>query len=360
MSQDLTFRIDFNAPVTMAGAADAGGRFVRWWLTELISLLPHRWQQSLQATLHTPCLVFGKDEWQIELDGNGDAIICVSALQPAHELREQLEQMAPAALSNSVDVVVPKADVLTRRIGLPAAASKRLKSVVRLQLDRLSPFRGDDVQFDTKICDASEAFPNGNATNDIMVDVAIIPKKALRAIEQTIREVGLVPRLFRVADSTFTFAPAGLPWTKQRQSQAVLVLTGIVFWLAAFWLAPVLQEREITSLSNEIASQEPKVRHAAALREELSRYQLPPQALLSNRAHALDLLLELTQQLPKEARVTNLELIDAQVTLRGTAAQPAEVLQLLKKSKLITQVVTLPNSQNRSQFALRATLRQSP
>lgn len=360
MPQDLTLKIDFNAPVTMAGAADAGGRFVLWWLTELISLLPHRWQQSLQAMLRTPCLILGKDEWQIELDGDNDTIVCLNALQPAHELREQLEQMAPAALSSSVDVVIPKTDVLTRRISLPAAASKRLKSVVRLQLDRLSPFRGDDVQFDTRICDISEPFSGNTVTNDIMVDVAIVPKSALRAIEQKVREVGVVPRLFRVGNSTMTFAPAGLPWTKQRQSQALLVLAGVVFWFAAFWLAPVLQEREITSLSNEIASLEPKVRRATALRDELSRYRLPPQALSSNRARALDLLFELTQQLPKEAHITNLELVDAQVTLRGTATQPAEVLQLLKKSTLITHVVALPNSQNRSQFALRATLRQSP
>lgn len=360
MPQDLTLKIDFNAPVTTAGAADAGSRFVRWWLTELIALLPHGWQQSLQATLRTPSLVLGEDEWQIEL--GGDAVICLNASMPAHELREQLEQMAPTALSNSVDVVVSKTDVLIRRISLPAAASKRLKSVVRLQLDRLSPFRGDDVQFDTSICDISEALSSGNVTNDILVDVAIVPKSALRAIEQKVRDVGVVPRLFRVADSSFSFAPSGLPWTKQRQSQALLVLTGIVFWLAAFWLAPVLQEREIASLASEIASLEPKVRHATAARDELSRYQLPPQALTSNRARALDLLFELTQQLPKEAHVTKLELIDAQVTLRGTAPQPAKVMRLLKKSTFITQVVTLPNPGNGggSQFALRATLRQSP
>lgn len=355
MSQDLTLKIDFNAPVNAAGAADAGARFVRWWLTALISFLPLSWQQSLQATLRTPCLVLGKDAWQIALDGA--AVICLNASQPAHELREQLEQMAPAALSNSVDVVVPKTDVLIRRISLPAAASKRLKSVVRLQLDRLSPFRGDDVQFDTRICEVSEAFSNGS--NDIIIDVAIVPKSKLHAVEQKIREVGLVPRLFRVADSTFAFAPTGLPWTKQRQSQALLVLTGIAFWFAAFWLAPVLQEREITSLSNEITSLEPKVRHATAVRDELSRYQLPPQALTSNRARALDLLFELTQQLPKDAHLTNLELVDAQVTLRGSATQSAEVVQLLKKSTLLSHVVPLPNSQNGSQFAVRATLRPS-
>lgn len=327
----MILRIDLNSPVTLAGARAGLGKFLAWWARELIAVLPASWQRRYQGLFRTPILIIEGKAWRLTNFNETGAAFPIDSNAPASELHADLLRLMDNGFANSIEVCLPKEDVLFRRLTLPAAAQSRLRSVVRLQLDRLSPFRGDDVRFDYRLVTADEE-------SDIVVEIALIPKAILDQYEQKLREIGFVPRAFTIADSPLRFLPRGIPWTRQTQSQAFLALFAVAAWLAVFWFAPIAREGEIATLNTQIASLASEVKAAETERFELSKYQLPPMAITQDRQRALDALLEMTKLLPAGAHLTDFSLNDGVVSIRGDTPVGIDVRAIFTKSKLFEHV----------------------
>jgi len=354
MSQDLTIRIDLNAPVTLSGCGGALRSIFEWWMRELVGLLPTHWQERLRKTANTPRVFITEDGWRVEMDN--DAIITFDADVPPYEARRELEIRAPLALTRSAEIVLLRSVGLSKRIQIPASAMARIREVVRLQLDRLSPFRGDDVQFD---CYAVEEVPSGvSSVGDVLVEVVMVPKRHLIAIEQMLRASGVVPKAFSIADIPARFAPRGLPWTRQRQYNAVALVTGLSLAIAAILLGPPMRDAEIADLRTEAEAIAPQVRTALFERDQLERYQLPTQALSSRRAAVLELLADLTKRFPDSAHITRLDMDGDQVALQGSTSAPLRIKSVLARSPWLTHVGVVQGGPGGS-FAATAKLLQS-
>jgi general secretion pathway protein L len=331
MSRNTLIQIDLSSPVTLAGAKAGLRKFLFWWEQELIASLPTSWQHRYQASVRTPILILGKDAWHLTNFNDAGRAFSFDPDQPVSELRGPLIRVIENPFANSVEAQFSKDDVLFRRISLPAAAASRLRSIVRLQLDRLSPFRGDDVCFDYQLITTAD-------DGEITVEIAIVSKSHLYRCEQKLREMGFVPRLFTIADSTLAFSPKGIPWTKRRQTQALLAFCGVIVWLAVLWLAPIARDYEITSLEDQISSLGSQARAAESERHELERYQLPPMATSADRQRALEILLTLTKSLPQSVHLTSFTLQGGTVTLRGAGPPSVNVKTLLTRTRLFGHI----------------------
>jgi general secretion pathway protein L len=358
MSQNITLKIDLNAAVTLADVASGLRAFLRWWTGELLSLLPEKWRQSWCASFQTCSLLIEAQEWRLTYLGGNREDFVFSPQLPAHEVRDGLQRIFGKTLVNSVDVEIPAQNVLFRRITLPAAAASRLNSIVRLQLDRLSPFRGDDVAFDCRVAKTpANALPA--TVEEIVAEIVIAPKTYLSELEHKIRKIGLVPRHFKISGSDHVLPCAGLPWTKQRQSQVMYACIGALAWFLAIWIAPIMDDAEITSLNARIAEAAPQVTHAEAIRAELDSYRLPPAALSADRQRALDVLLKLTSQFPDSVHLKAFVLEDQTLTLRGTAASSVNVKRLLAGTHMFSRIEQLAGTHGPNEFAFTMALRPS-
>ncbi len=361
MPEDLSIRIDLNVPVTLSGCAHAMRAFFRWWRQELISLLPATWQERWQHTASRPRVVIGEDRWWLE-DGEEHTLEFANDTSP-YDVQEELTRRAPVALTRSAEVVLPTSEVLFKRISVPSGAMARARQVVRLQLDRLSPFRGDDVQFDCRAVEeamisSSSASP-GNG--DVLVEVVILPKRRLIAIEQMLRATGIVPSTFGLDGVPAHFAAHGLPWTKQAQHRTVAILLGLVLAIAAIILGRSSRDADTADLKAETDALAPQVARALADRESLERYQLPPQELSAERAAVLDVVMDLTRLLPDGAHLTELKIRGDQVSMQGVAAAAVPVATLLRRCTWLTQVeVTHQGPNNHFTATAAAALRYSP
>jgi general secretion pathway protein L len=323
-----------------------------------LSLLPEKWRQSWYAAFQTCSLVIGTQEWRLtNLEGNREDFVFSPQL-PAPEVQDRLQRIFGKALVNSVDVEIPAQNVLFRRITLPAAAASRLNSIVRLQLDRLSPFRGDDVAFDCRVAETpANALPA--TVEEIVAEIVIAPKTYLSELEHKIRAIGIVPRHFKISGSDLVLPCTGLPWTKQRQSQVMYACIGVLAWFLAIWLAPVMDDAEIASLNARIAEAAPQIARAEAMRVELDSYRLPPAALSADRQRALDVLLKLTSQFPDSVHVKAFVLDDQTLILRGTTASSSDVKRLLVGTRMFSRIEQLAGIPGPNEFAFTMALRPS-
>jgi general secretion pathway protein L len=328
--------------------------FLRWWGSQLIEILPDSWKSALQGLTAVSVLDVREPLWKLAIAGRDRRIATLNGDLVEDELRQQFRRLFPEGMSNSIEVILSPETALLRRILVPAAATNRLRSVVQLQLDRLSPFRGDDVVFDCELGEPCDA-----PATEVAVDVAIIPKTALQELEQRIRRIGLVPSSFKIGDTGFAVKASGVPWTPARQTQVLLLAAACAIWVAAFWIAPSMNDAEIATLQDEISSLAPEVTHAEELRQELGRYDLPPQALTADRARALDVLLALTRTLPDQVHLTSLALIDRRLTLRGTAPSNLAVRSLLMRTGLFEKS-HIAGGQNGDNFSFEMALRPTP
>lgn len=322
---------DLRAPITSGSVRRGLHEFFEWWQGQLLACLPQHWQERLDGMFRVPLLTLGETAWLLTGYNATGETLSIDPNGPMDESYEFLTNPSFRALENGVDVLLPEGDVLIRHITLPAAAIGRLRSVIRLQLDRLSPFRGDDVSFD---CQTEGASEDGTAR----IEIAIISKSALYDYEQKLRAMGFTPRNFKIPTSSLHFSPKGIPWSKQRQLHVLLAACGFILWIAAIWFAPSAREAEIADLGSQISSMRLMVDKAQAERRELGEYVLPPEAISVDRARALDVLATLTHFLPSDTHLTDLEIDNNIVRLTGTATSTRDVETSLRRTKLFGSI----------------------
>jgi general secretion pathway protein L len=93
-------------------------------------------------------------------------------------------EIARIAQKSFVVLKLPAAEIICRRINVPAQASGLLAGIVRNQIERLSPWRADDAAF------GFDARANPDAAS-LDVDVLITPRAALDETCRRLDQVGL-------------------------------------------------------------------------------------------------------------------------------------------------------------------------
>lgn len=73
--------------------------------------------------------------------------------------------------ARQIDLLLVPTEVLSHNLVLPKAVKQNLSEVIKLEIERLTPFRSDDVYFDYFLCEES--------TQNIEVFLVLCPKKKL-------------------------------------------------------------------------------------------------------------------------------------------------------------------------------------
>src|SRR5207247_4977095 len=78
--------------------------------------------------------------------------IAMDTLEPAVQ-RNALRQLLEAAgeTRGRVRLCLAREEALVRRVSLPAATEENLEQVLGFEMDRLTPFRAEDVYFDHRV-----------------------------------------------------------------------------------------------------------------------------------------------------------------------------------------------------------------
>jgi general secretion pathway protein L len=269
----------------------------------------------------------------------------------------------PNAGERRVVLSLAPQDALRTTINLPLAAENNLAQVVGFEIDRLTPFKTEQVYYDAKVIDRQPA----NRT--LQASLGIVPRAILAAILSQVQLIGLVPEAVVIEgdSSKLNLLPASKQRRRLNSAQRWRrVLLFLVFLTALAWaVLPLWQQRNVViQLLPLVDTAEQQAQLALALRERLDTAVESSQFLIEKRRQSVlmvDVLHELTGLLPDSTYLEQLSLRNGEVEMRGQSAEATALISLLEDSELFEQAafrspVVKDNRTGRDRFVLTANI----
>jgi general secretion pathway protein L len=317
-------------------------RFFAWWWGELRPLLPARWRKLLAV-----------EDAQILLEAGADQLHVHRLLGSDSRELAQLPLVEPEALGAALDaalgeeqitlprvLLLPPGMVLRRVLTLPTAALDNLRTVLGFELDRQTPFKPEQVVFDSRV------LPHEPGAKLVPVELALVPRDRL---QQALAGIGPLAATLGAVDVRgsdgrrrgYNLLP---PEQRRGRSNARLLLhlglvaASLLFLLLA--MGRLLENREaaVAALGEQSESVQREARAVARLRDSLEEAAEAANflAIEKSRQPSMVLLLDdLTRRLPDDTWLERLSFGRGEVSLSGQSGQAAKLLEILQESSLL-------------------------
>ncbi|NEV61285.1 PilN domain-containing protein [Thiorhodococcus minor] len=236
--------------------------------------------------------------------------------------------------SLSVELRLPEGAVLTRSVSFPAQVRANAGQVIHYELDRLTPFQPKEVFFDF----APQPAPK-NASR-LVLDLAVCRRDWIEPWIERMKALGApIDRISWPG----AWPGANLLPPEHRQARrrfrlglnAVLTLVAAVLLIAVL-LTPLWQKQQLaTALDLELSEARRQAIAVDELRQELERAKKGSTLVLEKKLEQppiLELLRELTDRLPEDTWIQNLEVNGEDVDLRGESGQATALIALLEQA----------------------------
>ncbi len=338
-------------------------RFFSWWFRELGELLPgHRAAQSPDHQLRVSPEANGLRLTQVRRQRERTLGQLLPNQPVPAKLASRLRAMAHKHAQVAIDVAPEH--VLEKRIRLPAAASANLREVIRYEIERLSPFRHDEVIYGANVV--------GDPTPDGIIDVVvrIVQSRAIGDVPHALEPFGFALDAVSAsvrADDTRVFVQYGSPQIRSRSLSAFSL--GIWAFNAALLVASVTylfgtQQQQIDALETKIGELRVRAADTAAKIEAFNQAVAQRDAIFAARISAppmVNIVEEISRLLPDDTVLDRLEVRRNTLTLRGHSGNAAALIALLERSKFLSDVrfrspVLRRNPSDAEEFHLTAEL----
>jgi general secretion pathway protein L len=312
--------------------------FFAWWSTELAGLLPRSLSPDLRRRRRLLLLVLGLESVSL-FQGSGAARRLIgrcegSDLDPLKALIGKVRRGRRRAI-----VRLPPQRGLRKTLELPAAARDDLDQLLRFEMDRLTPFRADEVLFAYRTTQGSD--PQGRR---MTVQLQLAPKPVVEAALDDARRLGLEP--VRVELGDLDAAEDGaldlLPDARARGhgvSRLNRALALLAVLLAAAAVGIPLHQRHSTAadLEIEVAAARAEAEASLKLREQLEQLSASTNFLAAEKARVpmtSVILAEVTRVVPDQAYLSRLDWQGGTLQLQGLAEGAASLVGLLDRSPM--------------------------
>jgi general secretion pathway protein L len=296
----------------------------RWWVDELTTMVPPQWRDRFLN--RTAALAeFGDHEIVYRKGETGELL----AEKPRR----------------AVKVVLPEHAVLTRQLDLPALPMSDLKRMLSLDLDRLTPFKAEQVLFDAEIVGRDEE--KGRQ----QVLLGVLPRSSAEGILERARANALEPGSISIASSGWPspkldFLPAireVAGGTAARRRAAYLWIAAGVLLVFNLFMLSYRDANATDQLREAVESQQSPVTVAMRLRDKVQKEAALRAALLKQKKQnsPLPILEAVTNALPNGVWVSRFEWNGKTVHIRGFQKDTPDLLAKLEASPLLRNARSL-------------------
>lgn len=317
--------------------------FFAWWGRELLACLPERWRKVLTERSESLLLDLRGEEIVVWRE-HGEGIREYARIRrdlPAEAQVAEFRRLREAIDDPMVRAVfcIPAERVLTRTLSLPAAAEDNLRQVLSFEMDRQTPFKADQVYFDSRVIgrDASG--------RSVQVELVLIPRaqldQELSALPAGAADLDAVDSWSGVPGSGRRHTNLLPPERRARRRDMRLPLNLGLAALAVILLIVNMDE----SLANRAAAVEAmraevdkagvEAKQVAALRKTLAD-SIAGANFLTDRKRkgplTVALINDLTERLPQDTYLERLQIENKQVQLQGQGQEAAKLIALLAAS----------------------------
>ena len=309
-----------------------------WWVAQLRSCLPQRWQQALGTKDAELWLRIEGARLLMRPSGAVDAEpLAELPLDAEGNLLSSLEQvLSEDLLARRRFLLLPPQQVLRRTLQLPAAARENLHTVLGFELDRQTPFRLEQVYFDSRV------LPTEPGARSLSVELALVPRSP---VEQQLSALGTLAHELDGVDAQspsgrlgFNFLPA--EQRRRRAHRLLWVNLGLVaasLLFLAVAMNDLVDNRVVAAAEMQALADEQRdaARGAAALRKSLEDAVSGANFLAVQKRtqpSAVELLKTLTEVLPDDTFIERLNLAGTTLTITGQSEQAARLVEKLREA----------------------------
>ncbi len=319
-------------------------RFLQWWGSELVQLLPMRWRAVFAAANARVFYEAGVDALELRLEqaGRETLLASVSLHDDAGESDPRLAATIDSALGESRRerdrwLLLPGGQVLRRQFALPVAATERLREVMRHELDRQTPFRAEQVSYDCRVLSVDPV------SKQAQVELLVLP---LEKLDAALKPLGTLADGLAGVDARdpngrplrANLLPPARRWPRNRR--ALLINLGLLaFALVAvlFGLMQSLDNRRaaLQRLQATVDVRHREAQQVNALSQQLRQATEGAGFLARARAEKppmLVLLADISQRLPDTTWVERFTQSEQQVYLTGFSKEATALVRQLQNS----------------------------
>jgi general secretion pathway protein L len=252
-------------------------------------------------------------------------------------LRDTVKRL-PRAGRMTVILKTPPDLLLEQEIVLPLQAEQDLKRVVAYEMDRLTPFRADQVLW------TYLAGKRDTVRNRLHLRITVIPRKRLEPLLAALRQAGLVPTRIECGNTLETRRVIPLiedqgarSWLGPRVETYAMGVCGVLA-VAAVALPFVLQAIAFSALDERIEAIRPQVAETERLRKAIASSAATADAIVAahNQVGApLQTLATLTDVLPDDTYLTSLSVRQRKLAIAGRSAAAARLIGAMAANPLI-------------------------
>ena len=313
-------------------------QFLQWWKEGMLAFLPDHLQKKWLASSQLLLIALQDNKLNLlsflplkttELKSY-DLALSNTAKDEFYKLLDHYHKRC---------LLIPRAHILITELSLPAATQKNLNSVIGYEIDRLTPYKMNEVYFDHKIQGIS------NEGRNILIKVFIIPKVIL---DETLAKFsGLNIRFDGVKvngeDGIINILPKSLRSNLNKtEKNARLLWTLAVLALTFAFIAPLLYLRQNTiNLEKKAATLMPKAQTLSELEGNLNNLIIGNNFLSNRKAELVPVLVisnELSRLMPLDSYIEALDYDGKRITIRGLAKQASALSSLLESSAYFSEV----------------------
>ena len=238
---------------------------------------------------------------------------------------------------------IPGERALQRVVQLPRAVAENLSQVLQFEMDRLTPFRSEDVYYDFRILDerASQA--------RIGVQLTLVPRAYLDPLLAKVEQLGFRPEVIDLAPpseqgmgpcerSPINLLPEGRATRKGtpglRRNLALAGLTAVL--LVAALAIPLWQMHQAAqSLEQEVQAARKEALQTTALVDQLDSGVAQLRFLLEKKLSTpsvIDVLDEMTRTLPDGTWLTSFQMDGDKITIQGESEVASDLIARIEDS----------------------------
>ena len=317
--------------------------FFAWWRDQLLACLPARWRDMLSEKSESLLLGLQDNEIVVWRE-RGDAMSEYARIGrdlPADAQSAEFQRLRTAIGDPAVRTVfcIPADRVLTRVLNLPTAAEDNLRQVLSFEMDRQTPFKADQIYFDSRVLGHDASGRN------VQVELVLIPRGRLDQ-ELNVLPSGAVD--LDGVDSWRGMPGAGrrhtnlLPPERRAQRRNLRTPLNLALAAAALILLVVNMNESLANraaaveaMRAEVAQATTAAKQVAALKKSLTDSISGANFLTDRKRNGsltVALINDLSERLPQDTYLERLQIENKQVQLQGQAEEAAKLIALLGAS----------------------------
>ncbi len=335
--------------------------FRRWWWGEISVLIPERFAAMRGGGAHLePGELVLREARGGAAAGERVAIASLDENQRRVAVRALLERAGETR--GRARIALAAGEALVRRTTMPAATEENLAQVLGFEMDRLTPFKAEEVYFDYRVASRNAA------AGQIVVQIAVARRELIEARLASLRALGIIPQAVAVSDdavtggASFNLLPKGEPGERETSGEGVIQysLIGLVaLLLVVALMLPAWQKRQAIIDLHPREVEQKIADHNFVTAKKQATYP------------ALAIVEEVTRLLPDNTWVQQFEVKTGgkvrEVQISGETPSSSKLIEVLEQSALMKNAAprgtvvrgATPNSE-RFVIAAEMRARQAP